>query len=148
MTDGPGPWRRSARDWSLIFCAAVGTYLISVLLATRLSLWLSDAARDWESAAGRVALGLVALDLSKLPGLLLAALILGRALTTKPWAAALGLVAMTFGFEVIIAAILDQTAWLLGPAAVLACRAAAAALLVLLTTLVLRRRQSRPTTPS
>jgi uncharacterized membrane protein YdcZ (DUF606 family) len=147
MTAGPGPWRRSAHDWSLIFCAAVGTYLISILLATRLSLWLSDAARDWESAAGRVALGVVALELSKLPGLLLAALLLGRALTTRPFAAALGLVVMTYGFEVIVSAILDQTAWLLGPAAVLACRAVAAALLVLLTALVLRRRRRVPTHP-
>ena len=135
------PWRRTAHDAGLIFCAAVGSYLLSVLAATRLSLWLSGAARDWESAAGRVALGVLALDLSKLPGLLLAALLLGSSLGARPWIAAFGLVALTYLFELIVSAILEQTAWLLGPGAVLLCRAGAAALLVALTTLVLRWRR-------
>ena len=73
-----------------------------------------------------------------------AALLLGRALSTRPWAAALGLVLMTYGFEVIVSVILDQTAWLLGPAAVLVCRIGAVLVLTLATMMVLRRRR-RPT---
>jgi hypothetical protein len=134
-------WRRPAHDWSLIFCAAVGTYLLSVLVATRLGLWLADMARSWESQVGRVALGVVGLDLSKLPGLLLAAVVIGSSLRASPWLSSIGLVAMVYLIDLVVSALLGQAGWLYAEPVTLLCRLAAAAVLAWVTMLVLRRRQ-------
>jgi hypothetical protein len=139
-------WRRPAHDWSLIFCAAVGAYLISVLVATRLSLWLAGVAGSWESTVARVALGVVALDLSKLPGLLLAAVVIGASLRASPWLSASGLVLLIYLLDAAVTALLDQVDWLYAEPVILLCRLAAAAVLAWVTMLVLRRR--RPRAPS
>lgn len=137
-------WRRTAHDWSLIFSAAVGTYLLSVVVATRLSLWLVAAAQSWSSPAARFVLGFLALDLSKLPGLLLAAAVIGASLQTRPSVAAGGLVLLTYLFEGVVAALLSQAAWLFAEPLVLLCRLAAAGGLAWVTMLLLRSRKRPP----
>lgn len=140
-------WRRPAHDWSLIFCAAVGAYLLSVLVATRLSLWLAGAARSWESPAARVALGVVGLDLSKLPGLLLAAVVIGSSLKARPWISSIGLVLMIYLIDAVVTALLGQIGWLYAEPVILLCRLAAAAALTWVTMLVLKRRQRPRASP-
>jgi hypothetical protein len=125
----------------------VGVYLISVLLAARLGLWLAGAASGWApDSAARPILGAVALDLSKAPGLLLAALLLANNVAARPWIAGLALVLVTYALEVLVTLVLGQTGWLFVPVGVVACRVVSAALLVLLTSVVLRKRRRAPAT--
>ena len=136
-------WRARARSWSLLFCAAVGAFLVNAIVVSRLAVWVGNAARGVESVFLRLVLGFVALDLAKLIGLAPAAWLLGPGLALHPTAAAAGLVLLTFGFEAAVAFILQQDPWLLREPAVLAGRAAAAALLVWILALLIRRRRSR-----
>lgn len=143
----PSPLRRQAHHWSLLFCGAVGSYLISVVLAARLSMWLAEVIRSSPSALARVGLGVVALDLSKAPGLLLVTLVLATAVTLGPRAFALGLILMVYAMELIITLMLGQAAWLFGEPIVLVCRVLAAALLGGMVILILRRRRARAMLP-
>lgn len=143
-------WRRQAHDLGLVFCGALGTYLVSIIVARALGGALADAVRSWESAAARVALAVLAIDLSRAPALLAVAWLVGPTIQLRPLPAALGLVLLTYLFDLLMAAVLGQLAPLFGNLPVLLCRAAAAALLVWLTALVIRRRQRQrpPRAPS
>jgi hypothetical protein len=133
--------RRAAHDWSLLFCGAVAVYLVSAVVAARLAVWLAAAIRSSPSAAARVVLGVLALDLSKAIGLTLAALLLANVVKLGALATALGLVLLTYALDVVVSMLLQQGGWLVLAPAVLACRVAAVALLVALVQLVVRRRR-------
>ena len=131
------------RDLSLIFCGALGAYLISLVVMARLGILLLGAARGSESTWIKMALGMVALDLGKVPGLLLVGWGMARATRLSSWGNALGLVLMVYGFDVIVSALLQQAAWLWAEPAVLACRVASAAGLVVLLEWLTRRLRLR-----
>jgi hypothetical protein len=135
--------RRAAHDWCLLFCGAVAVYLVSAVVAARLGVWLAAAVRSSPSAAARVVLGVVALDLSKAVGLTLAAVLLANVVRLAPLAAAAGLVLLTYALDVAVSLLLQQGSWLVLAPAVLACRVAALALLVALVQFVIRRRRRR-----
>ena len=137
-------WRRRAHEWGIIFCSAFGVYLLATLLAARVAPWVAGAIRGWDSLAGRIVVGIVALDLTRAPVLLLAAWVAGRSLTTSPRGAAVTIVLLTYLFELAVALILGQAGWLFLEPAVLLCRLAAAALLVWLTAWTLKRRRRTP----
>ena len=134
--------RRAAHDWCLLFCGGVAVYLVSAIVAARLGVWLATATRSSPSAAARVVLGVVALDLSKAIGLTLAAALLANVLKLTPLVAAAGLVLLTYALDVAVSLLLQQS-WLVLAPAVLACRVAALSLLVALVHLVIRRRRQR-----
>ncbi len=137
-------WRRRAHDIGLVFSGALGSYLVSIVVARALAVLVAGAIRSWESAAARVVLAVVALDLSRAPALLAVAWLVGSTIQLRPLSAALGLVLLTYVFDLLVAAVLGQLTALFGNLAVLLCRAAAAALLVWVTALVIRRRQREP----
>ena len=133
----------TGRDLSLIFCGALGAYLISLVVVARLSVPMLGVARGTDAAWIKVALGMVALDLGKLPGLLLVGWLLARATRLRPLFYALCLVSVVYAFDVIVSTLLQQAAWLWAEPAVLACRVAAAAGLVgMLVALTRRLRRS------
>jgi hypothetical protein len=133
--------RRAARDGSLIFCGAVGAYLVSAVLAARLALGLSAVLEASPSVVLRVAVGAVTLDLSKALGLLAAAWFLGPRVGLPPLAGALGLVALTYAVEAGITTLLQQASWLLFEPWIVLCRVALAGLLVMGARWILRRRR-------
>ena len=134
-------WRQIAHDTGLLFCGAIMAYLLSVLVVRLVGVPLAWAIRDWQSLAARVALGVLALDLSRAPVLAVVAWAIGRSTRVPPLTAAVTLVLLTYGFDVAVTAILGQLGPLFGSVPVALCRAAAAALLVWPTFLVFRRRQ-------
>lgn len=134
--------RQRARDLSLLLCGALGAYLLSVVVTARLGVWLAGLVRHSPTAWDRVALGLVALDLGKLPGLIAAAWLLARATKLPAWGNALGLTLGTYALDVAVSSMLQQWAWLWWSPGVMACRVAAAALLVWLLIMVTRRRRT------
>ncbi len=137
------PLRPLARDLSLLLCGAVGAFLISTWLAARVAVPLATA-MGGSSAVARVVAGALALDLTKAPGLLAAAWLLGATLTLRPtWTAAL-LVALGYGLDLAVAALLQQLPWLWTNPSILLSRAAVALLLVWLVRLVVVRRRLPP----
>lgn len=132
-------WRRRTRDFGLLFFGSIGSYFTALLLAAQLSPWLASMAETWTTLVGRLLLGVAALDLSKAPGLLLVAAVIGRGLGARPWIASGLLVAMVYLYELAVSAVLGQLPWLFAEPLVLVLRVAAAVLLVALTALVLRR---------
>ena len=138
--------KKTGRDLSLVFCGSLGAYLVSLVVTARLAMLLSDAIRHSPSVWARVALGLVALDLGKVPGLLLASWILARATHLSPWGNAVGLVLMVYAFDLVVSSMLQQFGWLWGEPAVLACRVAAAVILSLLLARLTKRWRRRKTT--
>ncbi len=140
----PSPLRRHAHDWSLLFCGAVGTYLLSIILAARLSLWLAEVIRSSPSPVARIGLGMVALELSKAPGLIIVTWVLATAVTLGPRSFTLGLILIVYAFELIMALMLGQAAWLFGEPVVLLCRVLAAALLGWMVILIIRRQRMEP----
>jgi hypothetical protein len=133
--------RALARNAALLLFGAVGAYLLSAVIAARLALLLVDAGGS--SVWLRVLFGVIALDLSKLPGLLLAAWLLAATTKLRPMPSAVALVALTFALEIIIALLLGQHRWLWASAMVLLCRAAAASLLVYAVARLVRWRSVR-----
>lgn len=136
-----GGWRQVAHDGGLLFCGAIGAYLLSMLVVRLVGVPLVQAIRDWQSLAARVVLGVLAQDLSRAPVLLAVALAIRGSIHSPPLAAAAALVLLTYGFDLAVAAILGQLGPLYGSLAVVLCRLAAAALLTWLTFLVFRRRR-------
>jgi hypothetical protein len=134
-------WRQAGHDLGLLFCGAMVVYLLSTLLTRVVGVHLVRWIRDWESAAARVALGVVALDLARAPALLLVAWVLGGMVRLRPLSSAAGLVLLTYAFDVLVAAVLGQLGPLYSSLAVVLCRAAAAAVLAWGGFLVFRRRQ-------
>ena len=130
--------RRRARDWSLLFCAAIACFLLSVLLSARLGVWLAARLQP-SSVAGRLLLAVAVLDLLKAPALLAAARLLRPSLGLGPTTAAAGLVGLTYLLEVGVGAALGQLGWLSEHPGALAARLAAAVLLALLARQLLRR---------
>ncbi len=133
-----------ARDISLIFCGALGAYLLSLVVMARLGLLLLDAARASDAAWVKVALGMVALDLGKVPGLLLVGWVMARATRLPTYGNAIGLVLVVYAFDVGVSALLQQAAWLWAEPAVLGCRVAVAAGLVVMLARLTRWLRSRP----
>lgn len=134
-------WRARSHDAGLIFCSAVAAYLLSVLFARLVGVPLALAVRTVESLAARVALGVVALDLTRLPALLAVAWAVGSAVRFPPLGSSLALVLLVYGIDLAVVLIMGQAGPLYGSLPVVLCRLAAAALLVWLTVLVFRRRQ-------
>ncbi len=86
-----GRLRSAAHDWALVFFGGLGSYLVSFFLAAQLGILLSRLAASLSSAAWvRVAMGMVAMDLSKAPAMLLCALVLAHAVGLSPLTLALG----------------------------------------------------------
>jgi hypothetical protein len=140
--DGRRPaWRQSGHDLGLLFCGALVVFLVSTLAVRLVGVHLVRAVRGWESAAARVALGVLALDFTRAPALLLVAWVLGGLVQLRPLSASVGLVLLTYLFDILVVAVLGQLGPLYGSVAVVLCRAAAAALLVWLGFLVFRRRR-------
>jgi len=133
-----------ARDISLIFCGALGAYLLSLVVMARLGLLLLDAARASDAAWVKVALGMVALDLGKVPGLLLVGWVMARATRLPTYGNAIGLVLVVYAFDVGVSALLQQAAWLWAEPAVLGCRVAVAAGLVVMLARLTRWLRGRP----
>lgn len=133
------------RDLALIFCGALGAYLISLVVMARLGILVLGAARGSDSTWLKLALGMVALDLGKVPGLLLVGWAMARATRLAPWGNALGLVLLVYVFDVAVSVLLQQAGWLWAEPAVLACRVAAAAGMVALLAWLTRwlRRRTR-----
>ena len=133
----------TARDISLIFCGALGAYLISLVVMARLGIPLTSVARTTDSVWIKVALGMVALDLGKVPGLLLVGWLLARATRLSPLGFALGLVLVVYAFDVAVSSLLQQAAWLWAEPLVLVCRVAAVvAMVAMLVGLTRRRRRT------
>lgn len=133
----------TARDLSLIFCGALGAYLVSLVVMARVSVPLLPVARSTDAAWVKLALGMVALDLGKVPGLLLVGWLLARATRLTPLASSMGLVLLVYVFDVAVSSLLQQAAWLWTEPLVLVCRLAAVACFVALLT-ALTRRLRRP----
>ncbi len=135
----------TARDISLIFCGALGAYLVSLVVMANVAVPLLPVARSTDAAWVKVALGLVALDLGKVPGLLLVGWLLARATRLTPLSAAMGLVLLVYALDVAVSVLLQQAGWLWAEPLVLVCRLAAVGCSVaLLTALTRRLRRPRP----
>ncbi|MCA9668545.1 MAG: hypothetical protein KC503_23295 [Myxococcales bacterium] len=128
--------RQLARNAALILFAALGAYLLSLPLSARLALLFAKSALS--SPLGAVLLALLALDLSKLPTLLLMGWLFGRGVTLSPASTAAALVATTYALEVGVSLLLDETRWMKS-ASVLLARAAAMFVLIFVTRLVIKR---------
>jgi hypothetical protein len=135
--------RRRAHDWGLVFATVVGVYLVSVVLAARLARALAAALGSSPTVVGRVLLGALALDLSKLPALLLGALLTAAATKLGPLALALGLTLGSLALEVAVSAALGQAPWLVADPLVLGCRLLVVGLLAVVVRLVIVRRRRR-----
>jgi len=125
----------------LIFCASVAVYLISTVTARLVGVQVASAVRGWESTVARVALGVVVMDLTRLPALVLTAGVFGGSLQVRPIWAAVGMVLTTYGPDAMIAFLLGQSGPLFGAVPVLLLRTAATSLLIWITCLVFRRRR-------
>ena len=134
-------WRQRAHDAGLIFCASVAVYLISTVTARLVGVQVASDVRGWESTVARVALGVVVMDLTRLPALVLTAGVFGGSLQVRPIWAAVGLVLTTYGLDAMIAFLLGQSGPLFGAVPVLLLRTAATSLLIWITCLVFRRRR-------
>jgi hypothetical protein len=131
-------WRAWARDASLLFCAGLAGYLVSILLAARLGVFLVAALPGDHSTLVRLLLGTLVLDLSKAPGLLLLAWGLRRILSLSPNTAALLVLGFCYGLELLTALALGQSGGLRWSG--LLCRIAAAGLLFAALRWILARR--------
>lgn len=136
-------WRGLARGVGLVFCAAVGAFLIDTIALAPLVIGTAKLLRGVESVAARLIVGALVIDGAKLAGLLPAAFLIGRGVALRPWNAAALLCCLTLGLHAITALILQQGAWLWGNASVLACRAAMAFLLTWACAAVIARRQRK-----
>jgi hypothetical protein len=131
-------WRTAARDTSLLFCAGLAGYLVSILLAARLGVFLVGALPGEHSTLVRLLLGTLVLDLTKAPGLLLLAWGLGRILAIRPTTGAALLLGFCYGLELLAMLAMGQTGGLSWPA--LLCRIVAAGLIFAAARWILIRR--------
>lgn len=134
-------WRARVRTLGLLFCGAVGAYLLQVVLLSPLMVAMARWLRGVESLGLRLLVGVLLIDGGKLLGLLPAAFLLGRGSAFGPWTAATLLMLLLLSLEAAVALVLGQTGWLYGSAALLALRAAVSVLVVWAVAAVLRRRQ-------
>ena len=95
-----GPWRHRLRVASLVFSGIVAAYFASVLISSALFRAALPHLRHRGGWLSGLLLGLMILDLGKLPGLALAAFVLGRMTELRPRLVAaaltLGLYALDF----------------------------------------------------
>ena len=134
-------WRARVRTLGLLFCGAVGAYLLQVILLSPLMVAMARWLQGVESLWGRVLVGVLLIDGGKLLGLLPAAFLLGRGSAFAPTTAAIMLVSLLLLLEGAVALVLGQTGWLYSSAALLALRAAVIVLVTWAVTAVLRKRQ-------
>lgn len=141
--DGAAPRsvRQAAHDWSLVFVAALGVYLLSILLAARLARALAAAVGVSPSLSGRFLLGALAEGASRLPVLLLAAAALAAATRLGAWAIGVGLALLCFGLDATVSAVLGQAGWMLLDPLVLGGRLGVHALGALASAWLVRRRR-------
>lgn len=141
-------WKIKGRSVSLLFFAAVGVYLICIIisatLAPRVALWL----RGSDSLTLRILMGALVTDVSKLIALLPAALLLATSVPWRPMQLATGLVGLTYGFDLLLSVLLMQR-WLFAEPTIWVTRAAVAALSVWLCggLIARRRRGAEPPPP-
>jgi hypothetical protein len=135
-------WRRVIHDWSLIFFASLGAYMISVLLAYQIVPHVVALAGSWQSQTGRIVLSIAVLDLSKAPGLILLAWLIGGAIRLRPWIAAIGLILLIYLLDTIVAVVVGQNPWPFDQPLVLLSRIASVALIWWLVMLIFRRRKT------
>ena len=136
--------RAGARDWALIFFGGLGVYGVSFFLSAQISLALSSMASRLALAPyARVGLGMVALDLSKAPALVLGALVLALAVRLSPLGLALGLTVMVYLLDLAMALLLHQAPWLWFQPVVLTLRLLSAGLLCGLVLLTVRWRRRK-----
>ena len=135
--------RQAAHDWSLVFAAALGVYLLSTLLAARLARALVAALGASRSLSGRVLLGALAEGVSRLPFMLLAAAALAAATRLAPRALGVGLPLLCFGLDAAVSAVLGQAAWMLLDPLILGCRVAVHVLLGVAVAVLARGRRRR-----
>ncbi len=143
MSSEPTSLRQRVHDWSLVFAAAIGVYLLAIPLAARLARAFVGALGASPSLSGRVLLGALAEGASRLPFVLLAALVLGAATRLSPRALGVGLPLLCFALDAAVTAVLGQAAWLLRDPLILACRLAVHLLLGLAAGLLVARRRRR-----
>ncbi|MCK5801010.1 MAG: hypothetical protein KAI47_27670 [Deltaproteobacteria bacterium] len=134
-------WRSTTRGVALVFSAAIGVFLLDVILLSPLVIAVASALRGVESIALRLVIGALAIDGAKIFTLLPAAFLIGRGVSLSPWTAAGLLVAFILAFHAITTLILQQGAWLWGTAVIVAIRLAFAFLLMWATAAVIARRQ-------
>jgi len=134
---------RRLRDLALLLFGALGAFVLATMLSGPLSVLLLRVAGD--SEIRRLFLGLIALDVPKIPGLLGAAWLFAPAVMLRPTTVAVLLTAGVFGFDFLLAAALGQSAWLWASWSILLFRLAAALLMALgLRRVVLRRVDDTP----
>ncbi len=134
-------WRSTTRGVALVFSAAIGVFLLDIILLSPLVIAVASALRGVESIALRLVIGALAIDGAKIFTLLPAAFLIGRGVSLSPWTTAGLLVTLTLAFHAITALILQQGAWLWGTAVIVALRLAFAFLLMWATAAVIARRQ-------
>lgn len=133
-------WRARVRTLGLLFCGAVGAYLLQVIVLSPLMVAMARWLRGVESVGLRLLVGVLLIDGGKLLGLLPAAFLLGRGSAFAPFTAAVLLVTLLLLLEAAVALVLGQTGWLYGSAALLALRGAMLVLVSWAVAAVLRRR--------
>ena len=148
MADGAktrlGKVRAGARDGALVFFGALGVYGVSFFFAAQISLLLANLATRLELGAwSRVALGMVALDLSKAPALVLGALVLALAVRLSPLVLALTLTTMVYLMDLALALLKHQAPWLWFQPLVLVLRLVSAGLLAWLVLFTVRWRRRK-----
>jgi hypothetical protein len=135
--------RQRAHDWSLVFVCALGVYLLSIPLAARIARVLVSALGASASLSLRVLLGALAEGVSRLPWMLLAAVVLASATRLSPRALGAGLPVLCFGLDAAVTAVLGQAPWMLQDPLILGCRLALHALLGVGVALLAARRRRR-----
>ncbi|MBK6847295.1 MAG: hypothetical protein IPG96_07035 [Proteobacteria bacterium] len=135
--------RLLAREASLLLFGTLAAYLVHATLAGRLLGWAARRGVEQLSPWLQLALGALALDGSKLLGLLPVAWVVGPLLVARPWVAATLLVLACFALELAVNAVLQQVGGLWTPWPLALIRVADAAALVWPLGVLLRQRRAR-----
>ncbi|MBK8482010.1 MAG: hypothetical protein IPL40_12700 [Proteobacteria bacterium] len=135
--------RLLAREASLLFFGTLASYLAHAALAGRLLSWITRIGVVDAAPWLQVAVGVAALDGSKLLGLLAVAWVIGPLLVSRPWCAATALLLAGLALELAVNALLQQLRGLWTPWPLAATRLVAAALLLWPLAALLRRRRPR-----
>jgi hypothetical protein len=115
--------------------------MIFVLLAYQIVPHMVALGGRWQSQTGRIFLSIAILDLSKLPGLVLLAWLIGGAIRLRPWIAAGGLTLLVYLLDTVVTVVVGQNPWPPDQPLVLLGRIASAALIGWLVVLILGRRR-------
>jgi len=137
--NGRKDWKGAARSWSLLFFAVLGAYMLWLMVAAPLVVWI--AGRNIGSPVLRLLLGVLMVDLSKAIGLLPAAWLLGRDLDVRPIVGAVGMAVMFFGLEAAVGAGMPQGLWVWSRPPIVLCRLAVLFLLIWAVARLLRWRR-------